>query len=64
MITKDNFYKQHLVCAKENNYEYNKETGFLNCKKGGGGECKMARCLKIHNNSVKKIKDKMEVENE
>lgn len=55
MVTKDTFFKQHLICANENNYECNKETKVLICKKGGGGECKMGRCIKIHKFGIKKV---------
>lgn len=58
MVTKDTFFKQHLVCANENNYECDKNTKILVCKKGGGGECRMNRCIKIHKFGIKKtIKD-------
>ena len=48
IITPDNFYKKHLVCADENSNACDPKTKILVCTKCEAGFCSLDNCMKIH----------------
>ncbi len=52
-MTPKEYYIKHTLCFKDGDAIRQDKTDILLCVKYGG-ECKMSKCIKIHNNNKKK----------